>query len=266
MTDDDVVLPEPPFIDSDYSPAQAEDYARAAVLADRERRQEPVAYIQRDHLQKARQAPFLCRVEPTQRRPDFDPIYAAPTTAGERQTTHSEECWQWHHECAKAEIERLRAAPPPQAEAQPSIPRGWSFRVSTSDGRSWLEITTPGGARAVLSVQSESEGGGPTIAAQVLDHLKDALAAVQPAREQPTAEMPPLPPLAANRDYRDYAVSYARMYAAKLEAQNRELRDLLAEAIEDIDSWASYASDYFQQKHDLAGTLAKYRAALQEKP
>ncbi|MGE0745262.1 MAG: hypothetical protein AB7K86_08445 [Rhodospirillales bacterium] len=38
----------------------------------------PVAYIQRDHLQKARRAPFLCRVEPTRRHPDFDPVYTAP--------------------------------------------------------------------------------------------------------------------------------------------------------------------------------------------
>lgn len=32
-------------------------------------------YIQRDHLAKAMQGPFLCRVEPTQRLPDFVPMY-----------------------------------------------------------------------------------------------------------------------------------------------------------------------------------------------
>lgn len=32
-------------------------------------------------------------------------------------TTHSAECYKWHHACAVAEVERLRAAlaePPPQ--------------------------------------------------------------------------------------------------------------------------------------------------------
>lgn len=39
--------------------------------------QKPVAWIQPDHLQKARVAPFLCRVEPTQRCSDFVAIYTA---------------------------------------------------------------------------------------------------------------------------------------------------------------------------------------------
>jgi hypothetical protein len=38
---------------------------------------EPV-WIQPDHLQKARIAPFLCRVEPFQRMADFVPLYAHP--------------------------------------------------------------------------------------------------------------------------------------------------------------------------------------------
>ena len=39
---------------------------------------EPAAWIQPDHLQKARVAPFLCRVEPTKRMSDFVPLYAHP--------------------------------------------------------------------------------------------------------------------------------------------------------------------------------------------
>ena len=42
--------------------------------------QEPV-WIQPNHLQKARQAPFLCRVEPA-KRDDFVPLY---TTSPQRQ-------------------------------------------------------------------------------------------------------------------------------------------------------------------------------------
>jgi hypothetical protein len=40
--------------------------------------QEPVAWIQPDHLQKARIAPFLCRVEPTKRMSDFVAVYTHP--------------------------------------------------------------------------------------------------------------------------------------------------------------------------------------------
>jgi hypothetical protein len=45
-------------------------------------------------------------------------------------------------------------------------------------------------------------------------------------------------------------------------AELARLRAALGEAIEDIESWASYASPYFQEKWDLAGDLAKHRAAL----
>ena len=44
---------------------------------------EPVAWIPRDHLRQARFGPFLCRVEPTQRRPDFIAIYTAPPKQAE---------------------------------------------------------------------------------------------------------------------------------------------------------------------------------------
>lgn len=53
--------------------AAVESFLQAALA-----QREPVAWIQPDHLQKARRAPFLCRVEPTQRCADFVPIYTAP--------------------------------------------------------------------------------------------------------------------------------------------------------------------------------------------
>jgi len=43
--------------------------------------QEPVAWIQPNHLQQARRAPFQCRVEPTKRMSDFIPIYTTPPAA-----------------------------------------------------------------------------------------------------------------------------------------------------------------------------------------
>jgi hypothetical protein len=43
-----------------------------------EQEQEPVAWIQSNHLQQAQREPFLCRVEPTQRLSDFVPLYTHP--------------------------------------------------------------------------------------------------------------------------------------------------------------------------------------------
>ena len=39
------------------------------------------------------------------------------------------------------------------------------------------------------------------------------------------------------------------------------LRTLLAEAADEIESWGAYAGSHFQQKHDLAGTVARFRKA-----
>ena len=41
-----------------------------------------------------------------------------------------------------------------------------------------------------------------------------------------------------------------------------ELEAGYAEAIEDIESWSGYASDYFREKHDLDGCLKEHRAIL----
>lgn len=51
----------------------------------------------------------------------------------------------------------------------------------------------------------------------------------------------------------------------QLRAENERLRALLLEASEEIDSWGSYASEYFQQKHDLPGAVAKFHYAAMAK-
>ena len=43
-------------------------------------------------------------------------ITALRAALAEPQSTHSTECYQWHHECAVAEVERLRAVLAQQAE------------------------------------------------------------------------------------------------------------------------------------------------------
>lgn len=50
-----------------------------------------------------------------------------------------------------------------------------------------------------------------------------------------------------------------------LAAERDALRAALRFAMDAVEHWASYASPYFQEKHDLAGDLQKLRAALGEK-
>lgn len=42
----------------------------------------------------------------------------------------------------------------------------------------------------------------------------------------------------------------------------QDLETALAEAITLIQDWGAYADDYFQEKHDLAGDVARLRAVL----
>ena len=44
------------------------------------------------------------------------------------------------------------------------------------------------------------------------------------------------------------------------------LRTALLDAIECVDFWGSYASDYFKEKHDLAGEIARLTATATTKP
>ena len=62
----------------DMNGVELNDLIATLEAALEQQEQEPVAWIQPDHLQKARQAPFLCRVEPTKRMSDFVPIYTTP--------------------------------------------------------------------------------------------------------------------------------------------------------------------------------------------
>lgn len=48
---------------------------------------------------------------------------------------------------------------------------------------------------------------------------------------------------------------------AELRAEVEALRKWLLEAAEEIDTWGSYASDYFQEKHGLRGCVDKFHAA-----
>lgn len=47
---------------------------------------------------------------------------------------------------------------------------------------------------------------------------------------------------------------------ADLEARCAELKAALNDAIESIEDWAGYASEYFRQKHGLAEEVARLKA------
>ena len=49
---------------------------------------------------------------------------------------------------------------------------------------------------------------------------------------------------------------------AEAEARLRELQGSYAEAIDDIQDWAGYASDYFRDKYQLAATIERHETAL----
>lgn len=52
---------------------------------------------------------------------------------------------------------------------------------------------------------------------------------------------------------------------ARLKAECEGLRESLTNAADEVESWGAYASDYFQQKYDLAGTVLKIRQAAMSK-
>lgn len=68
------------------------------------------------------------------------------------------------------------------SDVRNAAPSGWQFSVEhDDDNRSWLTIKTPMGTRASFSCASKIDSGGMTIAAQVLDYLKDELVKSAPA-------------------------------------------------------------------------------------
>ncbi|MFT8234689.1 hypothetical protein ACLNBI_24480 [Pseudomonas guariconensis] len=52
---------------------------------------------------------------------------------------------------------------------------------------------------------------------------------------------------------------------SRLQRESEALRKALLEASEEVATWGAYASEYFQEKHDLAGCVAKIHAAAMAK-
>jgi chromosome segregation ATPase len=45
-----------------------------------------------------------------------------------------------------------------------------------------------------------------------------------------------------------------------LSAEVEQLRNLIGEAADEIADWGAYAAQYFREKHDLEGTVKRFRA------
>jgi len=49
------------------------------------------------------------------------------------------------------------------------------------------------------------------------------------------------------------------------DARIAQLKEGLIDAIECVEEWSTYASEYFQNKHDLAGDIARLKSYLEDK-
>jgi hypothetical protein len=65
----------------------------------------------------------------------------------------------------------------------------------------------------------------------------------------------------------DRNFEYETTHDTQIETLTKQ-RDMLLEALkecsEDLMSWGEYAGEYFQNKHDLKGTFAKYQAIIKQ--
>lgn len=66
----------------------------------------------------------------------------------------------------------------------------------------------------------------------------------------------------SSSDALDKALTVAAEKLAASDARVVYARDLLIGAVNDIENWAGYASEYFQRKHKLHDSLAEYRGAI----
>lgn len=112
----------------------------------------------------------------------------------------------------------------------------WMVRVGAQESNS-LRASYESLARRLAEVEAE----------------RDANATARDAWERLHGELSAL-------TKRDLTLAADRVAAA--EARLAEVEQALRDAIECVESWAAYASGYFQEKHDLAGDLARLRAVL----
>jgi hypothetical protein len=57
------------------------------------------------------------------------------------------------------------------------------------------------------------------------------------------------------KDEKDFHIE---ALTAKVEEAERRLNEYAKDALDDLDNWSGYASEYFQEKHDLDGARQKW--------
>ena len=71
---------------------------------------------------------------------------------------------------------------------------------------------------------------------------------------------------AVNTTQAPYANEHVTGVCQKAASRIEALEAALSEAYAAIEFWGSYASEYFKEKHDLAGDMAKASDLLRDKP
>ena len=92
---------------------------------------------------------------------------------------------------------------------------------------------------------------------------REALEYLQQRAEQAEAALKLAQDELTNKEHviQMFMETYSIQTAAITKPQDEldKMQKLLSEAANDIADWGAYADEYFQKKHDLAGTVAKYK-------
>ena len=112
-------------------------------------------------------------------------------------------------------------------------------------------------SRQLREAESDLALGGP-VSADTVDDLRQIHLRICEATK-PSGEIPrPAALLISGTEH----VTDAYHYYEQQRQRIAKLENLLSEAADDIEGWGSYAGEYFQQKHDMAGDVARYRTAV----
>ena len=152
---------------------------------------EPVAWVQSDHLEKARRNPFLARLAPEQLHPDFVPLYLHPAPAAPHPSAEDasrdayegcrEDLLDWKRRALKAEREARNLAKAladtvngPTFMGEPAAPQAEPKREPLSDEQIEAQIEA---RDALLDFISENGTASEGVQHYLDRYVRAALAA-----------------------------------------------------------------------------------------
>lgn len=124
--------------------------------------------------------------------------------------------------------------------------------------------------RVAADIGSRFDQAGYNAIARAIEEIKEfrKLAAAAGEKDDPFAAWETIEPaLLAENDrlearLADLEAEARQLRADKgtLSAEVEQLRNLIGEAADQIADWGAYAAQYFREKHDLEGTVKRFRA------